>query len=146
METPIKNEPDLKTFKEKLEIKLKPKKHKHFSCGSRTGNALLTQLRVGRSFLNEHRFNIGLSETKLCICEATENNAHFLMSCFLYTEERRHLFDTVEQILPTFKKMTKKKQIDTLLYGINLDINETDCRNKRIALAVQNYILKTKRF
>ena len=97
----------------------------HFiSYGSRTGNAIL---RVGRSFLNEHKFSIGLSETKLCICGTTENNDHFLLSCFLYTEERRLLFNTVEQILPTFKNMTKKKKIETLLYGINLNISETDC-------------------
>ena len=96
-------------------------------------------------FLNEHRFSIGLSETKLCICGATENNDHFLLNCFLYTEERRHLFNTVEQILPNFKNMTKKKQIETLLYGINLNIT-IYIRNKRLSLAIQNYILKTKRF
>ena len=99
---------------------------------------------MGRSFLNEHKFSIGLSETKLCICGTTENN-DFLLSCFLYTEERRLLFNTVEQILPTFKNMTKKKKIETLLYGINLNISETDRQNKRLSIAVQNYIFKIKR-
>ena len=44
----LKNERDLVVFKEKLKEKIKPKKYFHFKFGSKRGNALLTQLRVGR--------------------------------------------------------------------------------------------------
>ena len=114
--------------------------------GSRRGNALLTQLRVGRSFLNYHGYSIGLTDSPACLCDRQETVEHYLLNCFLFTEERRLLLNTVEQLLPNFKNFTVKKKIDILLFGINLDIEEIDCRNVRLTLAVQKYILDTKRF
>ena len=96
-------EHDLPTFKDYLKEKLKPKKYKHFSWGSKRGNALLTQLRVGRSFLNGHSFAINLTDSDLCLCARPESVRHFFNECFLYTEERRILFDSIEQLIPKFK-------------------------------------------
>ena len=95
--------------------------------GSRRGNALLTQLRVGRSFLNYHGYSIGLTDSPACLCDRQETVEHYLLNCFLFTEERRLLLNTVEQLLPNFKNFTVKKKIDILLFGINLDIDEIDC-------------------
>ena len=107
-------------FQEKLKLKLKPKKHKHFSWGSKRGNALQTQLRVGRSFLNAHSFTINLADSDLCLCSRSETTTHYLTQCFLYTEERRLLYNSLEQLLPKFKTFTNKKQTEILLNGINL--------------------------
>ena len=46
----LKNERDIVAFKEKLKEKIKPKKYFHSKFGSKRGNALPTQLRVGRLF------------------------------------------------------------------------------------------------
>ena len=146
LETNLQNEPDLNLFKQNLKSKFKPKKHKHFMKGSRRGNALLTQLRVGRSFLNYHGYSIGLTDSPACLCDRQETVEHYLLNCFLFTEERRLLLNTVEQLLPNFKNFTVKKKIDILLFGINIDIEEIDCRNVRLTLAVQKYILDTKCF
>ena len=51
-------EHDFTVFKLKLKDKLKPHKFKHFNCGFRYPNTLHTQLRVGRSFLNSHMFEL----------------------------------------------------------------------------------------
>ena len=62
----LKYEPDFTLFKLKLKEKLKPQKFKHFNCGFKYQNSLHTQLRVGRSFLNSHMYEIGQSQTKSC--------------------------------------------------------------------------------
>ena len=125
---------------------MKPRKIRHYSWGSKRGNALWTQLRVGRSFLNAHGFAINLADSDLCLCSRSESVKHFFIECFLYAEERRHLFDSMEQILPKFKTFSIKTKLEILLHGINLNADETDSRNRKIIYVVQNYILKTKRF
>ena len=142
----LQSEKDLIIFKDKLKVEIKPKKFKHFSKGSKIGNKFQTQIRVGRSDLNLHKFTIGLSETSACLCDRVESVEHFLLSCFLYTEERTILFSSVQQQVPTFNKLSNNKKMELLLYGINLDSEEPDCRNSRIMILVQNFIIKTKRF
>ena len=39
---------DVPEFKISIKTLKKPTRHKHFSCGSKLGNKLLTQIRVGR--------------------------------------------------------------------------------------------------
>ena len=60
----------LSDFKEQLKKELKPVRYKHFSKGSKSGNSLLTRLRLNRSELNLHRFNINLHDTPECVCHA----------------------------------------------------------------------------
>ena len=116
-----------------------------FSFGSKIGNMHLTRLRVGRSFLNAHSFEINLSDTNLCNCWRTETVLHYVTECFLYNQERNILYDSMEQYIPNFLSLPNKRKLDILLYGINNNGDE-DCRNKCITLAMQNFILQTKRF
>ena len=53
---------NLEDFKMYTKKEFKPPKYKHFSGGTKLGNTLLTRIRVGRSFLNEHKFKIGLTD------------------------------------------------------------------------------------
>ena len=87
----LKSEGDICEFKFRLKIHLKPKKQKHFSRGTKRGNSLLTQLRVGRSQLNAHKFTLGLSDTDKCVCERPETVSHYFNNCFLYQEQRHTL-------------------------------------------------------
>ena len=130
----LKNECDIKNFKDKLKDKIKPKKIKHFAWGSKRGNALWTQLRVGRSFLNAHGFAINLVDTDLCLSSRSKTVLHFYTKCFLYTEERKILYDSSEQILPKFSILPNKTKQDILLYGINLHSEGTDSRNNKLFL------------
>ena len=125
---------------------IKPKKQKHFNFGSKRGNSLLTQLRVGRSFLNSHGYKINLTESDLCLCSRPESVSHFLNHCFLYQEERKVLYDKVTKLLPKFNTFSDKIKTDYLLHGINLHSSEPDSRNVPLTLAVQNFILQTGRF
>ena len=63
----------------------------------------MTQLRVGRSVLNDHRFPIGQSETVACGCSADhrESTKHVLLKCSLYTPERQILLGKVGNLTQT---------------------------------------------
>ena len=136
----------LSDFKEQLKKEIKPLKHKHFSKGSKIGNELLTRIRLNRSDLNSHKFTIGLSESAECSCHAkSESSLHYLTECFLYTGERQTLYNLVEHYIPQFLNKTKHKQYDILVMGINTDQPEFNSTNTTITIAVQKFILSTKK-
>ena len=113
---------ELPDFRLKLKSDLKPTKIKHFSKGSKTGNTLLTRVRLDRSDLNLHKFIIGHSDSTECLCHAKqESSLHFILDCFLYTVERQTLFNLVEQLVPNFNKLNKHKKYEVLVMGINSD-------------------------
>ena len=143
----LRNLPNIHEFKESLKLEYKDKKIKHYSRGiSKYSNSLHTQLRVDQSYLNSHGFKINLKEDDLCLCSRSETTSHYFLSCFLYQEERRVLFDKISEYLPRFQTLAKSKQLEIILFGFNLSNSESDPRNISIIFAVQNYILKTKRF
>ena len=142
----IKCESDLSIFKMNLKNTVKPKKQKHFNRGCKRGNALLTQLRVGRSYLNSHGYSINLADSDQCNCSRTETVTHFFNQCFLYQQERQQLVEKIEKLIPKFSKLSDKRKTEILLFGINLNSDEPDSRNVPITLAAQTYILQTKRF
>ena len=134
-------------FKVNLKLKYKSKKVKHFSRGiSKYANALHTQLRVGQSYLNAHGLKINLKENDLCLCYRSETTSHYFLDCFLYQQERAILFNKISEYLPRFQALSKSKKLEIILSGFNLQNIEPDQRNVPVVFAVQNYILKTKRF
>ena len=69
-----------------------------------------------------------------------------MLDCFLYTAERQTLFDTVEHFIPKFARMTKNSKYDLLTTGIRNNDPDYNQLNYKITIAVQKYILQTKRF
>ena len=125
----------------------KPPKFKHFSRGSKSGNMLFTRIRVGRSYLNEHKFSIGLVDSPDCLCHYKfESPEHFFLDCFLYSPERRILFGLIEHYVPFFQNLTKKKKLELILNGVYFDNDEFLSTNTIIMKATQAFILSTKRF
>ena len=138
---------ELTEFKQELKKELKPVKYRHFSKGSKIGNCLLTRLRLERSDLNLHKFNIGQIDNPECSCHAkNESSLHYLMDCFLYTGERQTLFNLVEYYIPHFKTMCKNKKYEVLVMGIDPENPEFVHTNTILSIAVQKFIFETKRF
>ena len=134
-------------FKTELTSLFCSKRYTFLSRGTQLRCKLLTQIRVGRSFLNSHSYTVGMSESLACICHSTiESYSHFFNECFLYNEERRTLFSTFEQYLPKFIGFSKVKKLETILYGIDVDNSEMFSTNVSLQLATQKFILQTKRF
>ena len=75
-----------------------------------------------------------------------ESSLHYLVDCFIYSNERQTLFSRVEQFIPNFKTFAKHKKYEILVYGIQPENPEYIYTNRNITIAVQNFILKTKRF
>ena len=126
---------------------MKPPKFKHFGRGSKISNSLLTKIRVGRSNLNQHKFTIGLADSPECLCHSREESpSHFFLDCFLYLPERQTLFDLVEHYIPKFKNLTKNRKLDIIMRGIDIENKDFIHLNTTLTIAVQNFILHTKRF
>ena len=108
---------------------------------------LLSRIRINQSNLNLHRFSIGLSETAACSRHAIKGSSlHYLTQCFLYSGERQTLYNLVEHYIPNFSNKSKKKQYEILVMGINTDQSEFNSTNTTISIAVQKFIITTKRF
>ena len=137
----------LEDFKCKLKQELKPIKFRHYSKGSKLGNTLLTRIRLERSDLNLHKFTVGHSESPECLCHfKQESSQHYLLDCFLYSSERQTLFDRVEHFIPNFNRFSKSRKYEILVRGIKPDDPYFYTTNTTLALAVQSFIFRTKRF
>ena len=138
---------ELEEFKSCIKKEIKPPKYKHFSRGPKLGNTLLTRIRVGRSFLKQHSFTIGLADSPECLCHfKTESPEHYFLDCFLYSPERQIMLNLIEHHIPKFTRLNKKQKLEIILRGINIDDDEYISLNTSLIKAVQNFILSTKRF
>ena len=138
---------DVECFKISIKSLLKPKRRRHFSCGSKLGNKFLTQIRLGRSDLQSHKFSMGFSESPECQCHCKyESTEHYFLHCFLYSPERRVLLSLFEHYIPTFKNLNNKQKLNIIISGIDTDDPVFFYLNKTLTIAVQNFILQTKRF
>ena len=92
-------------------------------------------MRTKCSSLCEHLYSKNILDNPLCACGAIEDTNHFLLKCNRFSNQRQEMFDTVTHIhTPT---------LNVLLYG-SQELNEM--QNQQIFTAVQNFILKSKRF
>ena len=76
----------------------------------------------------------------------TESPEHYFLDCFLYSPERQTLFSLIEHYVPYFNRLTKKKKLDLILRGVNIDDEVFLKTNTTLTKAVQNFIIKTNRF
>ena len=100
-------------FKNALKLIYVPIKYKFLSRGDKKGNKLLTQIRIGRSYLNSHSFAIQMSPSPECSCHfPNESSTHFFLDCFMWTEERRTMLGVLSisflhfQLSPNRKNLT----------------------------------------
>ena len=84
---------------------------------------------------------IGKVTSPACQCHYNnETVQHYLLDCFLYTNERQLLFSQVNQLVTNFNTMPKYKKLDMLLFGI--PDNEQYYINKDVAKFVQSFIIQ----
>ena len=137
------NLPDFKTELKKL---YKPPKYKHLGRGNKYACSLLTQIRVGNSFLKADSFKTGHTDTNFCSCGYIEDSKHFFTKCSLFDEQRQILFNKMKEFIPNFQLLSTTRQLEILLMGYEYDNPEMTRINTKIMVISQNYILQTKRF
>ena len=86
------------------------------------GLAVLTQLRVGLSKLNFHKFRHNFSDTIDPMCPANdgvEDTDHYLLFCQSYEEPRRELLDGFNEISPpsVISDLSNELLVEFILYG-----------------------------
>ena len=138
----------LNEFKSKILNKIRPPKKSVFNIHDPVGIKRLFQLRVGLSPLNEHkkRHNFNDTPSDMCHCEIRhETTDHFLLTCDLYIDARRDLFEVVNPIIESSNLLMRDniQLVNLLLYG-HEKLCERD--NYKVINATLKFIQNTGRF
>ena len=129
-----RNSTSVAVFKSKLQCNVRSPPSFFFD-GKRTGQIHHARLRLNCSSLSQHLFSKNIVESPLCECGAVEDTKHFLLECHRYRNLRVELNNTISLICPP--------TLNILLHGSS---ELTDSDNKKIFLAVHDFIVKSKRF
>ena len=144
--TNVRTQRTPRAFKKEITKLLGAKRPPQYNTlGSKRGNTLHTQLRLGNSDLNAHLFKLQKHPHPHCQCgHRTESTTHFMLHCPLYTTQRQNLFHNLSLVLGiNFTHLTPTEQHETLLQGTNT--NTLGC-SREVAFLFQKYIFDSKRF
>ena len=145
----IRLAPSVAVFKAKLLSIIRPPKKSVFGIYDPIGLSYLSQIRVGLSKLNFHKFKRNFRDTVNPMCptnDGIEDTEHFLLLCPSFDVQRRDLLAEVSQLVRPFVQINSLSNvvlIKLLLYG---DKDLSDNMNKNILELTLNFIHKTGRF
>ena len=138
LDSEIRLPPSLSVFKTKLSKLIRPTPKLVYGIHDPKGLAILTQLRLGLSKLNFHKFRHNFRDTVSPLCPANvrvEDTEHFLLLCHLsfpaalYNGPRSDLLNSVNAILLPhgFSSLSNETLLKFILYGderLTIDTNE----------------------
>ena len=131
---------NINSFKRFLNQDL-PRTRPWYSVGDRRSSVIHARLRMGCSNLNQHLFNLHVTDDPGCICGyRSENSSHYLLHCPLYGRER-NIRDAQLFNLDFLSAINIDE--DLLLFGsdeLTLD------QNALITSIVKSYLNSTSRF
>ena len=108
---------------------------RHYNVGNRLGQILHSRLRNKCSSLKHHLFSKNIIQSHLCDCGAIGDSKHFFIDCPLYINLRQEMIGVISNLCtPTLNVLL----MVTRLYRSTLI--------KQIFLAIQNYVIRSKRF
>ena len=108
------------TFKNTVLKFIRPSPNSLFECHNPPGVKFLTRLRLGLSYLHEHKFRHSFPDllNPLCKCGFEfESTPHFLLHRPIYNNDRSCLLSTIKNIDWKLLKNTDSSLTQTLLYG-----------------------------
>ena len=136
----------LSLFKKNILKFILPSPNSVYNCHNPEGLKFITRLRLGLSYLREHKFKNSFQDTinPLCSCGLdVESTGHFLLHCPQFVNERRTLLSTIGNTNYKLLENTDSVLTQTLLFG-NTSYDITG--NTKILNATVTFILLTKRF
>ena len=144
----VRLSPSLSIFKTKLSKLIRPTPKLVYGIHDSKRLAILTQLRVGLSKLNFHKFRHNFRDTVNPLCPANdgvEDTEHFLLLCHSYNELRFDLLNSVNAILLPhgFSSLSNEVLFRFILYG---DERLTIDTNKKLLEATLKFIHASERF
>ena len=149
LEPELRLAPSAAVFKKKLLAKIRPPAKSVFGIHDPKGLSYLTQLRVGLSKLNFHKFKHNFRDTINPMCptnDGIEDTEHFLLLCPSFDAQRRDLFAGIVELIRPFIQITDLSNdslTQLLLYG---DQDLTDDLNRNILELTLRFIHETGRF
>ena len=148
LDSEIRLAPSVAVFKKKLLSIIRPPVRSIFGIHDPEGLSYLTQLRVGLSKLNFHKFRHNFRDTINPMCptnDGIEDTEHFLLLCPSFAIPRRDLLAGVFALLRPFGYTNVQNDVlmQILLYG---DKNFPNELNKNILLLTLQFIHKSGRF
>ena len=125
LEPELRLAPSVAVFKKKLLSIIRPPAKSVFGIYDPKGLSYLTQLRVGLSKLNFHKFKHNFRDTINPMCptsDGIEDTEHFLLLCPTFDAQRRDLFAGIVELIRPFRQITDLSndsltQLLFLLYG-----------------------------
>ena len=142
----IRTSPTVGIFKKKLCAQIRPPANSVYGIHDPKGVAYLTQLRVGLSILNFHKFRHNFRDTMNPMCpinDGIEDTEHFLLLCDSFKEHRCNLLTDVNVVLQNSgHSVWSNSFLQLLLYGDESLSYEV---NRSILTLTITYILKTER-
>lgn len=144
----VRESPTISIFKNKLLSLIRPPPKPVYSIHDPKGLAILTQLRVGLSKLNLHKFRHNFRDTLNPLCptnDGVEDTEHFLLHCHAYDAYRRDLLDSVNATLQPYglSNHSNALLLEMMLYGNERFSVDS---NTEILKATLKYINATQRF
>ena len=144
----IRESPSVSIFKKKLLLKIRPVHNSVYGIYNPKGISYLTQLRVGLSKLNFHKFKHNFIDTVSPMCPANdgiEDTEHFLLLCHSFNNNRCSLLAGVNEVFKAVGNIVGPNDnlLPILLY---VDKKLSENANKQILDLTIKYILETKRF
>ena len=144
----IRLAPSVAVFKAKLLSRIRPPPKSVFGIHDPIGLSYLSQIRVGLSKLNFHKFKHNFRDTINPMCptnDGIEDTEHFLLLCPSFDTQRRDLLAGVSELLQPLAQidsLSRNVLLQLLLYG---DKDFPDDVNKIILQLTIDFIHKTGR-
>ena len=142
----IRKSKSISIFKSNILKFIRPKSNNVYFFHKPRGIKLLTRLRLGLSYLREHKFKHNfqdyLNPLRLCGNEI-ENSTHYLLHCPTYTNERLTLLNKIKSINCSILESSDAAVTKILLFGDNTLSNSS---NTIIFNSTIEYIISTQRF
>ena len=118
----IRLAPSVTVFKNKLLSTIRPLVKSVFGIYDPMGLSHLTQLRVGLSKLNFHKFRHSFKDTVNPMCptnDGVDDTAHFLLLCLSFVVQRQNLLAEILPLLRPFGYANPSNEVlmQLLLYG-----------------------------
>ena len=143
----IQHSSSLEIFKRALLRFIRPKPAEVYKIHHPKGLKLLTRLRLGLSYLREHKFRHNFNDTidPLCLfgTNSLETFEHFLLHCPTYACLRLELFENLRNNNILLLPLEKSLIVRIFLYGSN---NYDPSVNKITISTVIDSIIQSKRF
>ena len=123
--------------------------HFAYSTFSNYYGKILTQIRLGLSPLNHHRFEYKLTDNPFCptCLEHIGTVDHYFLSCITYLNIRDTLFKNLSNIISDWSKLNNIEKLTIIVNGYKLNthhnVTQTNIAIFNVALC---YIKQSKRF